>query len=78
MTMVKDKRLWYVDPPKTPRDKIAINVPKGKRDVYRRAAAELGLSLSILIQNGVEEFILKQADEEFISKLKAPETHCGI
>ena len=73
MAIVNDKRLWCVEPPKTSRDKIAINVPKGKRDVYRRAAAERGLSLSSLIQMGVEEFILKQVDEEFIAKLKDQE-----
>ena len=73
MTISKDKKIWYVEPSKKLRDKIAINVPKGKRDVYRRAAAELGLSLSVLIQKGVEEFISNNVDEDFVAKIKAEE-----
>ncbi len=45
------------------RDQLAVDVPKGKRDIYKQGAAELNLSLSMLIQNAVEEFIARhQAD----------------
>ena len=71
MAISEDKKLWCVEPSKYPRDKIAINVPKGKRAVYRRAAAELGLNFSVFIQKSVEEFINNNADEDFIAKIKA-------
>ena len=38
------------------RDQLSVDVPKGKRDAYKAIAAELGLSLSILIQRGVESY----------------------
>lgn len=44
-------------------DLIAIEVRKGKRDAYKMVAAELGISLSGLIQNAVEEYIQNHADE---------------
>ena len=37
-------------------DRLTVDVPKGKRDAYKAIAAELGLSLSMLIQNSVETF----------------------
>ena len=46
------------------RDIISIAVPQGKRNAYKLAAAELGLSLSILFQHAVEEYIQNHADEE--------------
>ena len=52
--------------PKTTRDLLAVEILKGKRDVYKQAAAELGLSLSMLVQTSVEEFIRNHAGEEFI------------
>ena len=42
-------------------DRLSTDIPKGKRDAYNLAASELGLSLSKLIQNGVEEFIARHA-----------------
>ena len=39
------------------KDIVAVQVPKGKRDAYKIAAIELGLSLSMLIQRGVEEYV---------------------
>ncbi|MBR4384378.1 MAG: hypothetical protein IKP64_12580 [Selenomonadaceae bacterium] len=47
------------------RDQINAEVPKGKRDEYKQAAARFGISLAQLIQNGVEEFIQNHAGEDF-------------
>ena len=44
-------------------DRIAADVPKGKREVYNAAAKELNLSLAKLIQAGVEEYIANHAGE---------------
>ncbi len=53
------------------RDQLAVDVPKGKRDIYKQGAAELNLSLSMLIQNAVEEFIAHhQADNLSAAELK--------
>ena len=48
------------------RDQLAVDIPKGKRDAYKRIAAELNLSLSQLIQNGVEGYALVHAGEGVI------------
>lgn len=45
-------------------DRIIIEVRKGKRDAYKLAASELGLSLSMLVQRGVEEYVQNHADED--------------
>ena len=37
-------------------DTIGFDVPKGKRDEFKAKAAKLGLSLSMLIQRGVESY----------------------
>lgn len=37
-------------------DRITMDIPKGKRDAYKQIAAEMGLSLSMLVQNGVEGY----------------------
>lgn len=50
------------------RDRISTDVPKGKREVYNVAAKDLGLSLSMLIQNGVEEYISRHAGGNFLDK----------
>lgn len=42
---------------------VASEVSKEKRDEYKAAAVKLGLSLSMLIQNGVEEFIERHGGE---------------
>ena len=45
------------------RDQLAVDVPKGKRDAYKAIAAELGLSLSMLIQRSVESYAGLQSVE---------------
>ena len=44
-------------------DRLTADVPKGKRDAYKHIAAELGLSLSKLIQNAVEEYACNHAGD---------------
>ena len=44
-------------------DLVAFQVPKGKCDAYKMVAQELGLSLSKLVQMGVEEYIRNHAEE---------------
>ena len=51
-------------------DRVSIDVPKGKRDAYNLAAKELKLSLAMLIQNGVEEFIKNHAGEKVTLDVK--------
>ena len=51
-------------------DRLAIWVKKGKRDIYKKAAAELGVSLSMLVRDGVEEFIRNHLSEDFIEKIE--------
>ncbi len=41
---------------KEKRDNISVDVPKGKRDEYKAKAAALGMSLTALIQRGVESY----------------------
>lgn len=38
-------------------DRVTVNVPKGKRDLYKLGAEFLDLSLSALIQNAVEDYL---------------------
>ena len=54
-------------------DRLTVNLPEGKRDVYISAAHEFGISVSGLVQLGVEEFIANHADEESARKVKACE-----
>ena len=49
-------------------DLIAIEVRKGKRDAYKMAASELGLTFSMLVQNAVEGYVQNHADEELQKK----------
>lgn len=51
-------------------DVITFEADKGKRDAYKLIAAELGLSLRMLIQNGVEEYARTHAGE----KIPVPES----
>ncbi len=46
-------------------DRITADIPKGKRDAYKRIAAELDISLASLIQVGVEEYARTHAGEKF-------------
>ena len=69
MTVSKDKQFIHINIDPRRKDKwerLAVEIPKGKRDIYKTAAQELGLSLSVLIQIGVEEYI-KNHGEEFIA-----------
>lgn len=54
-------------------DRLAVNIPKGKRDAYTSAAHAFGISVSGLVQLGVEEFIATHSDEESAKKVKASE-----
>lgn len=47
------------------RDRLSTDIPKGKRAEYNAAAGHLGISLALLVQNGVEEYIRNHAGEEF-------------
>jgi len=38
-------------------DRLAVAIKKGKRDEWKAAAADLGLSLAGLVVAGVEEYI---------------------
>ncbi len=68
MTTSKNKRLICREPrQKDKRERLIVDIPKGKLGSYKMAARELGLSLSKLIQNGVEEYI-KNHGEEFITE----------
>lgn len=48
------------------RDRLSTDIPKGKRAEYNAAAGHLGISLALLVQNGVEEYIRNHAGEEFM------------
>ncbi len=39
-------------------DRVSIDVKKGKREEWKKAAKERGISLALIIQKGVEEYIL--------------------
>ena len=52
---------------------VASEVSKEKREEYNAAASKFGISLSQLIQRGVEEFITNHAGESF-SKPDKPES----
>ena len=54
-------------------DRLTVNLPEGKRDMYTSAAHTFGISISGLVQLGVEEFIANHADEESGRKVKACE-----
>ena len=45
------------------RDRLVIEIPKGKKDDYRQIAGEFGISLARLIQLGVEEYAKNHAGE---------------
>ena len=38
-------------------DRLAVSIKKGKRDEWKKAAADLGLSLAGLVVAGVDEYI---------------------
>ena len=54
-------------------ERIAVNLPKGKREAYTSAAHEFGISISGLVRLGVEEFIANHADKDSAQKVKASE-----
>lgn len=43
-------------------DRLAIAIKKGKRDEWKTAAADLGLSLAGLVVAGVEEYISRHKE----------------
>lgn len=53
---------------------IAADVSKSKGEFYRQSAKDLDLSLSMLIQNGVEEYISRHAGENFLDKPQQPKS----
>ena len=44
-------------------DRLAIWIKKGSRDNYKQSAAKFGISLAMLVQNGVEEYIRNHGGE---------------
>ena len=68
MAMSESQKLSIAKYRQEKRDRISTDVPKGKREVYNVAAKDLGLSLSMLIQNGVEEYIRNHAGENVLDK----------
>lgn len=54
-------------------DRLAIWVKKGSRDSYKQSAAKFGLSLAMLVQHGVEEYITNHSGESF-TKPEKPES----
>lgn len=56
MSVSNAKRLSIAKYQQEKCDRITMDVPKGKRDAYKQIAAELNLSLSQLVQNGVEGY----------------------
>ena len=38
-------------------ERIVLDVKKGKRDFYKQEAAKRGLSLAMLVQNAVEDYL---------------------
>ena len=65
MAVSTKKCTVYIEPRrKNDRERLVIEIPKGKRDIYKAAAQELCLSLSKLVQNGVEEYIRNHFNEK--------------
>ena len=56
MSVSSAKRLSIAKYQQEKCDRITMDVPKGKRDAYKQIAAELNISLSQLVQNGVEGY----------------------
>lgn len=48
---------------KLKRELLAVEIPKGKKAAYRQVADALGLSMARLIQQSVEEYARKYANE---------------
>lgn len=51
---------------------IAAEVSKDKGEFYRVSAVGLGISLSKLVQNGVEEYISRHAGKDCLESLPTP------
>lgn len=56
------------------RKTIATDVPKEKGEQYQAFASRFGLSMSLLVQRGVEEFIQRHASEVNLPEQTAPIT----
>ena len=71
MEVSKPKRLSIKKYQQEKCDRLTIDVPKGKRNAYKLIAAELGLSLSLLVQNGVENYAVNHGCKEVVPEKPA-------
>lgn len=44
-------------------DRINLTVPKGKKEIIQRLAADLGLSVNAFINQAIDEQIQKQSEQ---------------
>lgn len=44
-------------------DRINLTVPKGKKEIIQKMAADLGLSVNAFINQAIDEKIQKQAEQ---------------
>ena len=44
-------------------DRINLTVPKGKKEIIQRLAADLGLSVNAFINQAIDEKIQKQSEQ---------------
>ncbi len=78
MAVSQTRRLSIEKYRREKRDQLAVDVSKGKRDVYKAGAATLRLSLSMLIQTVVEDYLSRHAGEDFITApTPKPESDCS-
>ena len=52
---------------KEKRDQMTVEIPKGKREVYKQIAADLGISLALLVQFSVEDYGRNHGSENALS-----------
>ena len=56
------------------RDQTTVEFPKGKREVYKQMAAELGMSLTQFIQCSIDGFIANFNEKIIITPKPVPKT----
>lgn len=44
-------------------DRINLTVPKGKKEIIQKVAADLGLSVNAFINQAIDEKLQKQSDQ---------------
>ena len=44
-------------------DRINLTVPKGKKEIIQKMAADLGLSVNAFINQAIDEYIQKQSEQ---------------